>query len=318
MLKNMFNEKLLAILMLIVGLSILYSSVLVNVLIIKLIALLFGAIISIVNGVKLSLLFSAKSEKKKDPVYDRFGASFVLVGATISIGLLLTAFTFQSPKKNLVDKDFPIYEPPKIPVVIEFEPPITDQKKEPLPKLVVPPPPEIPKVIDLVDDKVELTDEPELVTTDIDNINELLNDFPEPAESLGLDDDELKEIIDDFEPEPIIVDEPPIAAEPPSFVEKMPEFIGGDVALMKFVRNKFIYPDFAKGNNIYGLTVVSFIVNEDGSISEIEIVRDPGGGCGKELKRIVSKMPNWLPGQQAGRKVKVKYTLPVRLELDGF
>jgi len=316
MLTKIFNDKVSAFILLIIGLTILYSASLITTLVIKLIAILIGIIISVVNALKLYLSFTAKCEDDEDPVYDRFGASFILIGAAISFGLLLTAFTWNNPKQ-IVATDCCITIDPT-PTLVEFEPPITIQKKKKKqPKLVVhpPPPPELPQKIEVVDDNFDLTRKEEIITTSVIDIEDFIKDIPEPPEMPDLDDEDIKQIIeDDFDKPEEVIDEPPLL--PINFAEVMPEFIGGEKALIDFVNDKLVYPRLAKDNGIEGLAVVNFVVNKDGGISDIEIVRDPGGGCAAELARVVSLMPFWKPGKQGGKNVSVRYTLPVRLKLE--
>jgi protein TonB len=73
----------------------------------------------------------------------------------------------------------------------------------------------------------------------------------------------------------------------------------------------------ARANNIQGTVAVTFIVNKDGSVSSGEIIRDIGGGCGQEVLRVLSLMPDWVPGEVDGLPVKVRFTLPVRFRLEG-
>ena len=106
-------------------------------------------------------------------------------------------------------------------------------------------------------------------------------------------------------------------AEMFTIVEEMPEFPGGQKAMFEFLNKELNYPTMAKENSIEGRAIVSFIVKADGSISDIELLRDIGGGCGQESIRVVSEMPKWKPGKQRGKAVDVKYNLPIRFALDG-
>ena len=100
------------------------------------------------------------------------------------------------------------------------------------------------------------------------------------------------------------------------FVEKMPEYPGGEEALYKFLGENIKYPDLARDNNISGTVVVKFVVEKDGSITKASILREIGGGCGKEALRVVNAMPKWKPGQQSGKSVRTEFTLPVQFELN--
>ncbi len=81
--------------------------------------------------------------------------------------------------------------------------------------------------------------------------------------------------------------------------------------------NNLKYPQLARENGIEGSAIVSFVINKDGSLSDVQLVKDPGGGCGAEAVRVVSLMGNWNPGLQDDAPVKVKFHLPVRFKLEG-
>jgi hypothetical protein len=95
------------------------------------------------------------------------------------------------------------------------------------------------------------------------------------------------------------------------FVEKMPEFPGGEVALQKFLQMNIHYPTFALENDITGKVYMEFTINGDGKICNIKILKDIGGGCGAEAEWVIMKMPDWIPGEQSGKKVSVKFNLPI-------
>ncbi len=96
----------------------------------------------------------------------------------------------------------------------------------------------------------------------------------------------------------------------------IPSFPGGDTELMRFLATNIQYPNAAKKNNIQGVVALTFIVEKDGSVSNVTILRDIGGGCAAEAARVVEMMPKWTPGMFDGEAVRVRYTLPVRFKLD--
>jgi periplasmic protein TonB len=103
------------------------------------------------------------------------------------------------------------------------------------------------------------------------------------------------------------------AAGPLSFVEIMPEFPGGEHALAKYLGNNIRYPHVAQENEIQGTVFIQFVVNRDGTISQVKTVgAAKGGGLEEEAIRVVSKMPKWKPGKQNGQYVAVYFNLPVR------
>jgi protein TonB len=99
-------------------------------------------------------------------------------------------------------------------------------------------------------------------------------------------------------------------------VHKMPSFPGGEGELLRFIHEHIRYPERAREANIEGIVALSFVIDEQGQITDIHILRDIGGGCAQEALQTLRKMPRWLPGEMAGRPVKVRMTLPVRFKLD--
>jgi protein TonB len=87
-------------------------------------------------------------------------------------------------------------------------------------------------------------------------------------------------------------------------------------ALLEFIYSKLKYPELARQNEIEGKVVVGFVVSKSGKITNIKIVRDIGGGCGEAVSKILEGMPTWEPGRQKGRKVEVRYNLPVTFKLN--
>jgi protein TonB len=94
-------------------------------------------------------------------------------------------------------------------------------------------------------------------------------------------------------------------------IDEMPQFPGGMPALMDYLGASIQYPEKARKDDIQGKVVVKFVVCENGTLCNEEIVRSVGGGCDEEVIRVVKAMPNWKPGKQNGKAVKVYYTLPV-------
>ncbi len=99
-------------------------------------------------------------------------------------------------------------------------------------------------------------------------------------------------------------------------VEEMPKFPGGEKALMDYVSNNVKYPEEAKNKNIAGRVFVSFVVEKDGSIGEVKVLRGIGGGCDEEAARVINSMPKWKPGKQKGEAVRVSYQIPIYFKLD--
>ena len=98
-------------------------------------------------------------------------------------------------------------------------------------------------------------------------------------------------------------------------VEQPPAFPGGNAALMSWLSSNIHYPPVAEENNIQGRVVMSFVVEPDGSVSNVQVVRGVDPSLDKEATRVVKAMPKWVPGKQNGQAVRVKYNLPVTFKL---
>ena len=100
-------------------------------------------------------------------------------------------------------------------------------------------------------------------------------------------------------------------------VEEMPTFPGGENARLKFLANNIKYPETARIAGVEGRVYVTFVVEVDGSVNDVRILRGIGSGCDEETVRVISAMPKWNPGKQRGQAVRVQFNLPVRFYLGG-
>ena len=98
-------------------------------------------------------------------------------------------------------------------------------------------------------------------------------------------------------------------------VEQMPQFPGGDGALMQYLSSHIKYPVVAEENGIQGRVVCTFVVERNGSITDVRVVKSVDPSLDKEAVRVIKGMPNWIPGKQNGSAVRVKYTVPVTFRL---
>ena len=98
-------------------------------------------------------------------------------------------------------------------------------------------------------------------------------------------------------------------------VEQMPSFPGGMAALMAYLQKSIKYPPVAEENGIQGRVVCTFVVERDGSVTDVRVAKSVDPSLDKEAVRVVSAMPKWIPGKQNGQSVRVKYTLPVTFRL---
>lgn len=98
-------------------------------------------------------------------------------------------------------------------------------------------------------------------------------------------------------------------------VEQMPSFPGGEKALMEFLSKNTKYPSVAEENGIQGRVVCTFVVETNGSITDVKVVRAVDPALDREAVRVIKSMPKWIPGKQNGKAVRVKYTVPVNFKL---
>ena len=108
---------------------------------------------------------------------------------------------------------------------------------------------------------------------------------------------------------------PPIDTTIYDTVEKMPSFPGGEIMMYDFLARNVLYPQRAREDGYSGTVYVRFVVEPDGTITNTEIAKGVGGGCSEEAMRVVKMMPNWIPGEAFGKKVRVTYTLPINFRL---
>lgn len=99
-------------------------------------------------------------------------------------------------------------------------------------------------------------------------------------------------------------------------VEMMPSFAGGTSEMYKFLGKTLKYPSQAQRANVSGRVYMSFIIEKDGSITDVQVVKSVGFGLDEEATRVVKLMPKWIPGKQNGRNVRVKFTIPVTFKLE--
>ena len=163
-------------------------------------------------------------------------------------------------------------------------------------ELPPPPPPEAPQVttdLTVVEDDAEIENEIGIID---------MSDDANKAQ---------EEVV------PVVIEEEVVEVEEEIFifVEQQPEFKGGEEAMYTYIRENLKYPTLARENNIEGKVYVQFVVEKDGGISKVKVMRDIGGGCGQEAARVVQSMPKWNPGKQRGKAVRAQFTLPISFKL---
>ena len=125
---------------------------------------------------------------------------------------------------------------------------------------------------------------------------------------------EQNEVIEEYIA-PEVVEEEVVEQEIFQIVEEMPAFPGGEAKLMEYVGKNIKYPQIARETGIQGRVFIGFVVEPDGSVSNVKLLRGIGGGCDEEAMRVVKSMPKWKPGKQRGKAVRVSYQIPVFFKL---
>ncbi|MDP1623254.1 MAG: TonB family protein [Bacteroidales bacterium] len=174
-----------------------------------------------------------------------------------------------------------------------------------------PPPPPPPPPPEVMAEKVKFTPPKVVEDTTIevsmasmDDLNKKVN-VEAPSEDMGVE-------IKDEGPKVI---ETPQEREIFTVVEEQPGYPGGDEARIAFLQNNIKYPEEAKELGIQGKVFVTFVVEVDGSITDVRVLRGIGGGCDTEAMRVVKSMPKWVPGKQRGVPVRVQFNLPIKFTL---
>lgn len=211
---------------------------------------------------------------------------FLEIGFIVTLLLVLAAFEYRSYEKNTID--VPSYAGNG---EIEEMAPVVYKKPEP-PK----PPPLRQVVINLVDDNTLSTDDFPEIDIEIDPDDEIPVYYPK--------NDEDEDVPDDI-----------------GYVEipgQKAFFPGGMKAMYQYLRENLEYPALAKELGITGTVYLEFMVEKDGSITNIKVLRPIGGGCTEEAMRVVQEMPNWIPAKQLRKPVKTKMALPIKFSLSSF
>ena len=226
-------------------------------------------------------------EVKKSPKanIETLKLTSILMGVVVAVSVLFFAFEWSSQTKKL-DESIIVQD-----VLAEEEIEIT--RRDPTPPPPPPPPaPETPEIIQVVEEKVETRIE------------------------INTEDDASKRQMEAFVPPP-----PPkpkveeVTEEIFVVVEEQPEFPGGNTAMMKFLSYNIKYPVIAQENGIQGRVITNFVVERDGSITDVQVVRGVDPSLDKEAIRVIQSMPKWKAGRQRGSAVRVRFTLPVVFRL---
>ena len=131
----------------------------------------------------------------------------------------------------------------------------------------------------------------------------------------GTDD---RNVVREYKNEVIVEEKKPEPEQVFTAVEQMPQFPGGDAALMKFLSSNINYPQVAMENGVQGRVIVQFVVTKNGSVGEVKVIRSVDRDLDKEAIRLCKSLPKFVPGKMNGQAVNVWYTLPITFKLQGL
>lgn len=224
---------------------------------------------------------------KKSPKADLEGKRtiFIELGLVIALALTLAGFEWKSYERTelsgFIREDVDVVEEVIIQTKQEIKPP-------------APTPPPQTTILRIVEDDVNVEDDI-IIDAEIDQETEI-DEYVPPVE---FEEEEIQE------------------AEIFTVVEESPSFPGGDEARILFLQDNIKYPQMARESGIQGTVYVTFVVEPNGSVSNVKILRGIGGGCDEEAIRVINLMPKWNPGKQRGKPVRVQFNMPIKFTLQG-
>ena len=215
----------------------------------------------------------------------RLSKLFFCIGLCISLIFIITAFEWR------FFDDGDVVDLGKVTSTFEdiIDVPPTEQPPAPQPKIVQ------PKIVEVPDEE-EIMEEIE-IDLDIEMTEEQIIDQPVFVEmDLEIKEEKAEEIF--------------------TIVELQPEPVGGFTAFYSYVGENLKYPKSAQRGNIQGRVYIEFVVEKDGSLTDIKTIKGIGGGCDEEACRIIGNAPKWKPGKQRGQPVRVKMVIPILFRLE--
>ncbi|MDD3320110.1 MAG: energy transducer TonB [Paludibacter sp.] len=208
---------------------------------------------------------------------------FLLIGFVMVLSLIYISLEWTKSEVT-------VYENVNSDFLVEDELDVIQTSQEVAPP---PPPPPAPEVVEV--------------------LNVVENDKEVASIEINSEDEKDKVVVVNAPVAPRVVEEDDNVVF--QVVETMPLFPGGEAAMMKYMGDNIKYPVIAQENGIQGRVICQFVVNKDGSIVDVVVVRSVDASLDKEAIRMIQSMPRWTPGKQRGKPVRVKYTLPVNFRL---
>lgn len=216
----------------------------------------------------------------------------ILIGFVVILSAVLVAFEWTQRERKEISTEPVFAMAPEEDMI-----PITPNKE-----IQAPPPaaaPKVAEILNIVEDETELVEEEVETTEEVNQavVTQTGTGTPSATGPVGpvmeeVDENQIYEI-----------------------AEVAPEFPGGEAALLKWLSENIKYPSICREQGVQGRVFASFVVNKDGTIVDIKILRSPDANLSKEAERVLKIMPRWRPGMQGGRTVRVKFSLPVMFRL---
>ena len=213
----------------------------------------------------------------------------ILMGIVVGLAVLFVGFEWGTQEKT-IQKDEGIAD-----IIAEEEIDITRQEETPPPPPPPPPVEQVAEVLNVVEDDVEV-ENTDLLSSEDNQAEAQTQTYVPPVVKVEEEEESSQQIF--------------------MVVEEMPEFPGGQAALMSFIAKSIKYPVVAQENGIQGRVTCSFVVNKDGSIVDAEVIRGIDPSLDKEALRVINTMPKWKPGKQRGKPVRVKFTVAINFRLN--
>lgn len=209
---------------------------------------------------------------------------YFLIGLVIVLAITFFAFEIKSYNKKIQEISMAVNTEAEEDLMIN-----TSRETPP------PPPPEQPQVtqLEIVEDDVVIDDDFE-IDAEADENSEIKDQIVTAKEEEDVKEEEIF-----------------------SFVEEEPKYPGGEDARLKYLQDNLKYPEMAKEGNISGVVYITFVVEKDGKVTNVKVLRGIGGGCDEEAIRVIKAMPKWSPGKQRTRPVRTQFNMPIKFTLAG-
>lgn len=226
-------------------------------------------------------------EIKKSPKADleKKKVLFTEIGLVVTLCLLFVAFEWKTYDKLEID------DLERTSQIIDDEIVLNTDQNTP------PPPP--PPVVEVTPIELEIVDDKTVITKEV-SIDAEANEKTTVETYVAPKVEEAVEV-----EEEIFV-----------FVEENPSYPGGEAARLEYLQKNIKYPVVARENGTQGTVYLTFVVEKDGRVTDVKVLRGIGSGCDEEAERVVKAMPKWTPGKQRGKSVRVQYNMPIKFTLN--